>query len=93
MAENQANFMPPDLAEIVQVWPELPKHIKAGVHVIRLPLGLLVEKPRNFAANSSGGHTGGCLQEKLEGCFVLNGKRGFSCRWLCSVSINLKPEY
>jgi hypothetical protein len=67
MAENQANSMLPDLAEIVQVWPELPKHIKAGVHVIRLPLGLLVKKPRNCAANLSGGHTGACLQEKSEG--------------------------
>ena len=34
MAENQANSMPPELAEIVQVWPELPEHIKAAIKAL-----------------------------------------------------------
>jgi len=34
MAENQADSLPPDLAEIVQVWPELPEHIKAAIKAL-----------------------------------------------------------
>ncbi len=34
MAENQADSMPPDLAEIVQVWPGLPEHIKAAIKAL-----------------------------------------------------------
>ena len=34
MAENQADSMPPDLAEIVQVWPGLPEHIKAVIKAL-----------------------------------------------------------
>jgi len=67
--------------------------ITAEMRVVRLPLGLLVEKPRNCAVNLSGGLTGAGPQEKSEGCNVSNGKRGFSGRGLCSLSINLKPEY
>jgi hypothetical protein len=63
------------------------------MRVVPVPLGLLVEKPRNCAANSSGGHTGAGPQEKSEGCNVSNGKRGFSGRWLWGVSIKWKPDY
>jgi len=31
MPENDASELPPDLAEIVTVWPKLPEHIKAAV--------------------------------------------------------------
>jgi len=31
MAENQADSLLPDLAEIVAVWPKLPEHIKAAI--------------------------------------------------------------
>jgi hypothetical protein len=34
MAENQADSMPPDLAEIAQVWLELPEHIKAAIKAL-----------------------------------------------------------
>jgi len=34
MAENQAVSMPPELAEIVQVWPGLPEHIKAAIKTL-----------------------------------------------------------
>jgi hypothetical protein len=33
-ASNQAETLPPDLAEIVAVWPELPGHIKAAVQAL-----------------------------------------------------------
>ena len=32
--ENQAQSLPPDLAEIVAVWPELPGHIKASLKAL-----------------------------------------------------------
>ncbi len=34
MAKNQADYLPPDLAEIVAVWPELPEHIKAALKAL-----------------------------------------------------------
>jgi hypothetical protein len=34
MAQDQANSMPPDLAEIVAVWPALPEHIKAAIKAL-----------------------------------------------------------
>jgi len=33
-AENQADSMPPDLAEIVPVWPELQEHIRAAIKAL-----------------------------------------------------------
>jgi hypothetical protein len=34
MTENQPDSMPPELAEIVTVWPELPEHIKAAIKAL-----------------------------------------------------------
>jgi hypothetical protein len=34
MAENQADSLSPDLAEIVRLWPELPKHIQAAIKAL-----------------------------------------------------------
>jgi hypothetical protein len=34
--ENSLQNLPPDLAEIVAVWPELPEHIKAAIKVLKL---------------------------------------------------------
>lgn len=33
-AEKQAQKLPDDLAEIVAVWPEIPKHIKAAIKAL-----------------------------------------------------------
>ncbi len=33
-AENQAQILPPDLAEIAAVWPKLPEHIKAAINAL-----------------------------------------------------------
>jgi hypothetical protein len=30
-AKNQVQNLPDDLAKIVEIWPELPEHIKAAV--------------------------------------------------------------
>jgi hypothetical protein len=32
--ENQPENLPPDLAEIVAVWPELPEHIKEAIRAL-----------------------------------------------------------
>jgi hypothetical protein len=32
--ENQAETIPPDLAEIVTVWPQLPEHIKETIKTL-----------------------------------------------------------
>jgi len=34
MAENQADSLPPDLAEIVCLWPKLPEYIKAAIKAL-----------------------------------------------------------
>jgi hypothetical protein len=33
-AETQAGNLPPDLTEIVAVWPKLPEHIKAAIKAL-----------------------------------------------------------
>jgi hypothetical protein len=32
--ENQVDSLPPDLTEIVAVWPDLPEHIKAAIKAL-----------------------------------------------------------
>jgi hypothetical protein len=33
-AENQAQNLPDDLAEIIAIWPELPEHIKEAIEAL-----------------------------------------------------------